>query len=470
MMRNVFILGLAFVLASDLLAAPQQAIATAYADCQKLPNPQDVRYLDATHLPPNYLVETIMVLSGHVNGMSTESDINVPTLLDGGVLRVNIRDYNWDPKVWEKLLDVEPYYHALIEQEYGVTENGRWRRTETRQERAHVGGKSAAELIKLTQSQVPIVRADWFFNQTAIQAEREGHGHYDFLGIKDQKSYEEIIGFSQKVNDKARNTDLIEAIEDSGIVQEARRIRGKRTSGGMRYWVTFDQLKGTAKEKNNPLRVMDDTDFKFAASEAFGPLPNDLWVTALWDNQGKLQSSVPDAIAHAKSRSSNDGRLHTNLDCIGCHMPHGGLQPIGEEWFRSLYDLRGPLRLQSPDYAVLTDLRKKYLRDMMVPLELDRQAYARAIFQASGLQPAQYAVAYLKFWERYEEGKVDLQRACEEWGVEPKAALAAFDASLKRVGHIDTVIGKLMVGGSIKRRQFEESFQLGAQILGGVKR
>lgn len=469
MMRHVAILCVAFLLSGDVLASPQQALAVAHANCKRIaPESQvQVRYLDATHLPPKDLIEAFQVISGHCNGLSTESDINLPTFLEGGVFRVNLLDYGWKMETWEKLAEDEPYFHAEVEQEYGYIVNGVWKTTETRRERAHVGGQPAIDLISMTQSQVPIVRVDWFFSQTAIQYKRKA-GYYDFLGIKNQKDFETLVGFDKKLNDASKRKELLEAVSDSGVTQEPRRIARFPAVDGMGYWKTFDQFSETARDKKNPLRVLDDENFDFDASEEYGGLPNHLWVTGLFAKDGTRQDSVPDAIAHDKTTASNDGRLHVNLACIRCHGPHDGIQPMGE-WARGLFRLQGPLRLQSPSYEVIKDLRQKYLRDLKVPMELDRQAYVRALFQATGMNPVKYTQAYAAMWSRFEDEKVAPERAATEWGVDRQTMTTKLDAHLKSTGSLDNVLAKLYDGGSIKRRQYEEVYQLGAQIIGGGK-
>lgn len=468
-MKPPIILCLVFLLAGDVIASPREALAAALADCRALPPDARplVRYLDASHIPVRDLVETFQVLSGHCNGLSTESDINMPAFVAGGLLRVNLSDYGWKRAVWEKLLDDEPYYHADIDVPYGHFSGGVWVTTETRRERVHVGGKVAGELVTLTQSSVPIVRADWFFSQTAIQAGRKA-GYYDFLGVKKQADFETLVGFDKKLNTASKRKELLEAVSDSGVTQEPRRIGRFPAVDGMGYWKTFDQFAGTAQDKKNPLRVLDDENFDFNASEEYGGLPNHLWAMALFASDGTRQDSVPDAIAHDKTTASNDGRLHVNLSCIRCHGPQAGIQPL-EPWSRNLFAPPGPLRLQSPDYETLKDLRQKYLRDMLVPMELDRQAYTRALFLATGMQPAKYTTAYAAFWSRYEDERVDAQRAAEEWGCAKEELVAALDAHLRATGSVDTVLAAFLREQTIKRRQFEEVYQLGAQILGGKK-
>lgn len=471
-------------------SSPAGQVEAAYRDLLTLPaNVQPyIRYLTLYNVPADKRQLPWRVMSGHVNGLSREPDIVAPVQI-GNLIRLNIQDYGWSKELWEKLAEADPYFHAfitveeevLIDQPYGVIDEktGKWRQTEIRKEKEKKkvrkfsasapwlvdGIQQAATikaLIELTQSQCPILRGDWFFSQTAIQADRNP-GYYDFLGIKNRKDFEKLVGFDAKLAAESRRKELLEAVSDSGVTQQPRRIGRFEAIGGMGYWRTFDNRR--ALDERNPLRILDDKNFKFDASEEYGALPNHLWATGLFAANGDRQDSAPDFIAADHTSKSNDHRVHVNLSCLRCHGPNAGMQPI-DGWLRNL--VQAPLALQSPDYEVLKDLRQKYLRDMANPQEDDRRLYTRSLKEATGLNPKQYSEAYGEFWSRYEDERVDADRAAVELGTTKQSLLAAIDGYIRKTGSVDTVLSVLLRGGTIGRRQFEEAYGTGQLVLRGI--
>ena len=202
-----FLAFLAVLLAAGMAtAADNVGAALADARVQGVSVQPYLRYLDLTAVQEKGRKDLRAALASHVNGASREPDIVPPAAVSETLLRINLKDYRWSPALWEKLLEVpEPYYHLSVEVEedvFAVTEYGNWfdtygrtctkgtpgavwRTTETRREktgtrkvkRANASAfwldpREISELIVLTQTQIPIVRGDWFFAQTSIQKDR----------------------------------------------------------------------------------------------------------------------------------------------------------------------------------------------------------------------------------------------------------------------------------------------------------
>ena len=144
------------------------------------------------------------MFSGHVNSLSREAFPVPPRQVGKDLLAVDIRDYAWDVKVWEKLATEDPYFHAVVEVKETVTkiiqryypagtydgvyhEAGDWpvrvREVVSVKKASALApwlpAKEIAALALMTGSEIPIVRADWFIHQTAIQADRKA-GYYDW--------------------------------------------------------------------------------------------------------------------------------------------------------------------------------------------------------------------------------------------------------------------------------------------------
>jgi len=411
------------------------------------------------------------VLAGHLAHLSTESDLvhllPVPGT-KGRLLRVNVDDYGdkWR-KSWERLAQADFWGHVTLE-----VKKQDWIDSVTRQyikttyERVTAvapwiaedpaSGVAIAELVTMTQSQVPIIRADWFIWQTLIQNDRDP-GYYDFLGIKDQKTFEDLVGFDLKLNQKSKRRELLEAVAESGVSRQPRRISAENTVGGKRYWRTFDNDK--AVDKKNPLRVLDTQNFEFLATEAFGPLPNGIWAVGLWDNKGVIQKSAPDFVGYDKTTKDNNGRIEIGLGCIRCHYSDNGLKPI-DTWARSLF--RSPLILKSSDPNKARELRQQYARDLLGPLDEDRRSFANALKEATvcrdekgkiilpGLSPATYAIELEREFLQY-ESPAGLDRVALEWGLKPELFQKKLEVYLKasespgsKLPPLDTVLSTFL--------------------------
>ena len=266
------------------LQTPADSVVLAAQDIKTLPaaiRPY-IRYLSLHNVQSkSQRAHDARVLSGHLNHLHRQVDIIPARPVQGGwLLRVNIAEYGWDVKLWESLANSDPYFHSAI----SITTETIWVETVwpggvwaedgknypkgafTYKEKKQVTNQTAlapwlsktpaqkaalADLVLYSQSQVPIVRADWFANQTMIQADRNP-GFYDFLGIKDEKTFQKIIGFDAKFVDEF-GKELRGAVSISGVSQHPRAVVRHNALGGA-YWRTFDFKNG--KDKENALRVL----------------------------------------------------------------------------------------------------------------------------------------------------------------------------------------------------------------------
>lgn len=487
-MKNLAVILLMFTAVVASAQTPATAVAQALADAKKLP-PEVAyytRYLDLSELLAAEREDAYRVLSGHLQHLSRESDITRPVIVPGtagGLLRLNIEDYGWKVDLWEQLEKVDPYFHAQVITETkeitwwpGGNYNGvyypvnAFRVYELVKKKQTVSApwlgdaKNIAALIRLTQSRIPIVRGAWFFNQTAAQQERKP-GYYDFLEIKDEKTFQAVIGFDAKLAAKFGN-DLRSSVADSGVTLQPRAIVRQATLGGG-YWRSLDFR--LALDKGNPLRVLGkDIEEKYDATEQYGHLPNGFWATGLFDKQGKRQDAAPDFIASDGQSKSNDRRVHVNVSCVRCHV-NGGLKEI-DDWTRNL--LQPPLALNAVDYKELRKLRQQYLRHLEPFLDRDRAVYAASVKEATGWDTKKYAQQYATFWERYEDARVDAAWAARDLGVSEKKFVDAVYAQVK-LGTADTVLSVFVLKGprvrTIGIRQWLEVYPIAQQYVAQVQ-
>ncbi len=483
-----FLLPLLFLLLPPAALAQTPAVLeAAMKDAESLPpkSAHYVRYLALGHIEPGQRESAYLVLSGHCQHLSTAPDIVRPVIVPGtagALLRLDLRDYNWSVKTWEQLAEADPYFHLRVTTV--VTQDwpgGVWAadgqhyapgafRYKTKKTKATLFAgrgdpKHMVELARLTYSEAPILFGDWFFNQTAVAVDRKPN-YYDFLGVRDQKTFEDVIGFDKKLAKKFGN-DLRASVEDSSVTLQPRAIIRQATLGGA-YWKTLDFRKAVGD--NNPLKILGQDIEKGAdALEVYGHLPNGFFATGLFNNKGVRQDTAPDFIASDSVSKSTDRRVHVNVSCVRCHAG-SGLQPI-DDWTRNL--LQPPLAGKSYDHDKLLQIRREYLRSLEPFLDRDRRIFADAVKEATGMTVKEYSNVYSRYWEKYEDKKFTLIDAAAYAGVHPAKLHEAISASVA-TGQGDPSLSIFLVRGlrlrTIGVRQFEELYPQIHVLLGSVKK
>lgn len=405
---------------------PGDAVAAALADVRTLPptQQQNARYLWMGNMPLAQREDLLRVTAFWANSLSRAPEIVPPTTVGAELIRLHLADYDWKVEVWEKLAAIDPYFHVQTEtagiERWGIPDgNGGWKNVEERKvakkkTSIHVAlpdEKTAGALVSLTQSQAPIVRADWWLAQVARQLsltnKQTGAGYYDWLGIKDRKDFEKLIRLSAK-DSADLGKEMRAAVDRSGVATQNRQVvRLQSLTGGA--WATLDTNDGTGE--GNAVRNLKAGTFKHQAEEHYGTLPNGLFAFLLCDNEGVRQDTAPDFIGADSSlgRQGNDARIHAGLSCVRCHVE--GLRGI-DDFIR-----RQPKVVSSPDYAELVQLRRQYFSNLNRQLDRDRSVYQESLQACNGLKPAANAKAVSEVWNRYVEELVGPERAAEELGV-----------------------------------------------------
>lgn len=472
--------------ASAAAANPAAAVAFAHADCAKLPEDtaKRTRYFSLYAIPEKSRAEFARIVDFHVNMLSREAHIQPCRRVTPDLLAVDIEDYTWDAKVWERLVTEEPYFHAIVETVTTIEktekkhypagtydgkyhEAGDWDvivRTKVKAKKAALApwlpAKESAALALATQSEIPIVRADWFIHQTAIQLDRKA-GYYDFLGLgKAQKDFDDLAGVDLK-KAKAAKREIFGLLSRSGVTGQ-NRVVGKLAP---EYWASFDFKKST--DLSNVLRQLDGAldPPEGDASERYAFLPNGLFVFWLQNGQGVRQDFAPDFIASDKRSpnptSENDSRVHIGLSCVACHVE--GLRPV-KDYARRLY--RGTIQLASPDHKKFVRLRQLYLSDLDGAIKDDNTRYARALWKVSSMKPAELAKAYSAAWYDYVEKDIGVDQFALELGVKKEHLVKSLKARAKSLTGLDPVLAGLIADEPIdlRREHAEEIFGL-AQII-----
>ena len=468
-MRLILALCLILVV-GPVLASPQDAVAAAVRDARILGADVRIqtRYFYTGNLPAAYRDETYRVLVYQANALSRSPELVKPRLIPPDLLAVVCSDYGptWR-KVWELLADHDPYFHVDL---ISYWPGGRWSgdghfyragNYKVRGTAPWLPAAEMAELISLTQSRTPLVRADWWFVQTCRQLSltnrQTGIGYYDWLGIKDRDTFERLGRLDAEASrDLQKETRA--AVERSGVSAQNRQIvRLQALSGAS--WSTLDTDDSTGV--GNAIRLLRPVDYRHKAEEHFLAAPNGLFYFLLCAADGSLQASAPDFIGGDDSplRRGNDARIHVCLACLRCHTT--GLQPIDD------YVRRQPKTISSPDYAELQQLRRQYLSNLDNQLRRDREPYAEAVLEVTGWTPPELARRYAAVYNRFAVDLITPATAAAEYGISP----VVLQARLRVPGRgLDPLAAGLLATPpvGIRRDQWEDgTFQAVAEKVYG---
>lgn len=441
------------------LPSPAGEVAAAWRDAGRLPadHARQTRYLSLYNVPAEQRAAAIKVLTFHVNSLSREADLVRPRRVTDSLVAVELDSYGWPAAAWERLADADPWFHAQVQsevartkeevrdQEYGHHIDGKWVRTRVEKERVPVTTKETVKqtvlapwlpvlettfLVAATGSQAPVLRADWWIDQTGQQ--RGERGYYEFLGLKALADAEKLAGLDRKAAATARR-EVAAIITDSGVTLNNRQIfRLGAVSGG--WWETRDTVNSVGKK--NAVRNLDG-DFDHDAGEIYFTLPNGLFGLALADKAGKLAATAPDTIASDGASTNTDRRVRVGVSCIRCHVE--GLRPI-DDWSRKVFRVGNETALASPDREKSRRLKQLYLGPLQRSLTEDRAKYAETLLELTGLKPDELSKAYAAAWAQHESAPILPADAAREIGCTEEELIGALKAYQKAGGLTDLAL------------------------------
>lgn len=443
---------------------PSMAVTAAHADVMRLDpiTAAATRYLYAGNLPAVERAELYAAFSGHVNLLSREGFIVRPRKVNAWLWAIDARDYGWPLEAYGALGftagTIEPYFHV---EPLDVT-TGKTTRPLVSAPWLPV---QMGELLKRTNSSVPLVRADWLINRTGIQEGRAGHGYYDFLGFKSRADAEKLAGLD-RAKAIAIYRELGAVVPTSGVALQGRQAFRFATLGGS-WWESRDTKgdKNSSAARNPERQLLED--YKHDAEEIVATLPNRLPFFYLSDAAGKQIDSAPPDVASDSKSASNDRRVHPGLSCIRCH-ESAGLKQF-EDHARGLYAAGGALSLGSTDDAKFRRLRSVYLGPLEKSFKGDSELYGDAIKEATGLGPADFSATYARQWSRYIDEPVTAARLADEVGLDEAELAGRLRAYADANKLIDPVLAAYLTKPprSVRREQIEEAFPLLMRAVGG---
>lgn len=426
----------AFITAADMLGL----IA---GDLEKL-NERDrpfSRYFTLTHLHNAGLSADELQSYRHglaklVNSLSWGKRVVVPQPVDPArtIFRIDLRDYQWNEKVWDAIVARNPY---------GV----------------QFPHEAARYCATVTRSPLPFVRGDWF-----VAAAARPPLYHEVLQLPaTEQELEKMLRIDTLEN--IRQERVARAGFNSSGVSRNNRLIERHESGHVVYWKSYDFAGNTGRQNlfAHPLGPHPSHGFQHDGGEIIFNLPNGLQAYMLADAKGRRLDKGPTAIVSDPRRP--DRAVENGLSCMSCHA-RGLIEKADQVRAHVLKNADAFSRQDVEAIAALYPPREK----MAALIRKDARRFQDAVAQTAAPLSATEPVAALAL--RF-EAELDLPLAAAEAGVTADDFLKA----LERYAALAQQLGALRIeGGTVQRQVFVDSFpdlvrapKLGEALDGGNK-
>ncbi len=423
-----------------------------------------------------------------LNAVSRSRTVVRPELVQPGLLRIDLSQYA-NPRepatqselhaAWESLVAIDPYFHIRTLVVAPLAEAARAKPFPQRGGRnmlsqATTAPRPAADAVNprtqivtvdggwipadisarlrlATTSAGAVLRGDFFVAHAAAAPT-----YYDFAGVpRTEGSLLARLGIDRAVVDKL-SADTAANLLVSGVTSKPRRIvRLPGPLGGT--WFSRDVERETPDRDplRNPINFAGPAgpqELRYDASEWFAQKENKFWLTAVFDAAGNRQDVVADKIA--KDTTAHDGIVRPLVSCIRCHELNGGtaaMQPFRDDQFALLSGEAAILQSYLPQVARrVVELYNpaRLARDQ----ERDREDYATAVEQATGLGTHGATETMAKVYASFVDRLITPELAAAECGVSIEHFTQATHLST------DPIILALRSGRPVKRQSYEASW------------
>jgi WD40 repeat protein/mono/diheme cytochrome c family protein len=366
-----------------------------------------------------------------VNSLSWHPEIRNPEPIDlaKAILRIDLRWYQWDATLWNRVLNDYPY---------GVLDDT----------------ATARVLMVNTATKVPTIRADWFV-ATASRAPL----YYDLLQLPGNlPELERQLRVDAAVNIQQERVMRV-GFNGSGV-SRFNRVLERHDSAHGAYWRSYDfdeppqnlneRTSSQPPDRRNifafPLGPgVVTSSFQHAGGEMIFTLPNGLHGYYLTNAVNERLNKAPTAIVSDPRRP--DRAVEAGVSCMSCHLT--GILPKADQVREHLE--KNPKAFNRADaelIAALYPAKDKTLAAM----ESDGKKYSAAVAKTGAKVGRTEAVGIIT--QRF-EADVDLTLAAAEVGVLPEEFRKRIDTSevLKKN------VGALRVpGGTVSRAVWQQGF------------
>lgn len=409
-------------------------LAGIHRDVQALPerDRRFARYFTLTHLRDVGLRDDELqtyrnALAKLANSLSWHRVIKIPVGIDREktILRIDIRDYQWNDRVWKRILADYPYGIILDD-------------------------PIARQLLDIAGGQLSYLRGDWFLATVSRPPL-----YHEVLQLPDnERKLEEQLHIDIAENIKQEKV-VRAGFNGSGVSRNNRLIERHESPYGS-YWRSYDfaSNSGQCNLFAHPLGpIAAGEPFRADGGEIIFSLPNGLHAFMLLGATGQRLDKAPSSIVSDPKRP--DRAVENGISCMSCHARgliakqdqirahlEKSLAAFSEQETNTVKALYAPA-------PVLADLFKK-----------DNDHFREAVERTGSKFTATESVtALVSAYER----EVDLGTAAAEVGMTSNA----FSERLAKSAVLMRRLGALRVSnGTVQRQVFAEEFSELVRELG----
>ncbi|MBI1916106.1 MAG: WD40 repeat domain-containing protein [Planctomycetes bacterium] len=382
-----------------------------------------VRYLSFTHLSnagrsADELRTAREALGMLLNSLSWHPRVMPPKAVDREqtLFRVDLRDYRWTARTWDRLVVAYPYRSAPVD----------------------IDARACAYATGCDDFHL---RGDWFVANAS-----RGKLYYDVLEVPaTDKALERLLQVDV-ARDLKEETALRAGFNGSGVSRNNRILQRHDAAFGA-FWRSYDFSDNSDRQNIfvHPLGpVAGRTSFRPAGSEVIFSLPNGLHGYLLVDGDGRRVERAPVNIVSDPQRP--DRQVEVGISCMSCHAR--GLLPKDDQVRAHVEKNRAAFGREDVEAVRALYAPAEKTRRLM---DHDTKRYLKALEEA-GVgkdEPAPVLTTTLPY-----ESAVDLLAAAAEAGIPADA----FARQVARSAVLKRTLGPLQARGTVQRQVFEETF------------
>ncbi|MCW3054371.1 MAG: hypothetical protein JWN14_3541, partial [Chthonomonadales bacterium] len=357
-------------------------------------------------------------LSKLVNHLSWNVEVVKPKSVnaDSTLLRIDLRDYDWNAAIWQRIIAAYPY---------GLRAKG-------------LSGE-LGQIKALSGAELPYIRTDWFVANASVAPL-----YHDILQLP-----ENIADLEKKLQvDSAENfaQDKVArgGVRNSGVSHNNRVIERHRSVYGA-YWKSYD----FASNGNDKNIFLDPINFHEDGGEFIFNLPNGLQGYLVCNAQGKRLDEAPIKIVRDRFTNPDDPVVHNGRSCIGCHTTgmnrmQNEVRQMLETQIHTAYDLEKAKKIYVPQ----AELNRFFAQDD------DR--FGKAVTATGNEVPKQPADEPVNMLSQLYLADLTTAQAAADAGLDVKE----FQKRVERSSELQKLgFGQLTIAnGGIKRDAWEQYF------------
>jgi formylglycine-generating enzyme required for sulfatase activity len=413
--------------------AETDVIAAIAADLKKADEADRrfLRYFTITHLVNAGLSDDELQTYRHglsklVNSLSWGRRVVVPRAVDAArtVLRIDLRDYQWSPATWTRIMGYYPY--AIVRP-----------------------GPEARFVYDSAEGEIPYVRADWF----VYHASRPPLYHEVLRVPWTDRELEKQLRVDVAADVEAGQVARC-AFNGSGISRHNRLIERHESPYGA-YWKSYD-FASSAGQQNlfaYPFGPGGGThDFQHDGGEIIFTLPNGLQGYMLVNAEGHRLDEGPTRIVSDPRQP--DRAVVNGISCMGCHV-RGVIEKADQLREHAARNPAGFSEREAAQVKALYPAPEKLAGLFREDADRFRAAVEKAGLRVASTEPVVALAMRL-------DGEMDLPLAAAELGLTP----GEFRERLARSPALQRTLGSLNVdGGTVQRGVFESEYGEAAREL-----